>query len=107
MSNMEISKVLSQMRALAGSMDSGQGIRPPAVAGSPSFGDAMAQAIRGVSGQQQAAQAMVRDFEAGTSSASVAEVMVAMQKSSVAFTAMTQVRNRLVEAYQEIKNMPI
>ena len=50
---------------------------------------------------------MVRDFETGGSTANVAEVMVAMQKASLSFTAMTQVRNRLVEAYQEIMNMPI
>ena len=30
-----------------------------------------------------------------------------MQKASLSFTAMTQVRNKLVEAYQEIMNMPI
>ena len=33
--------------------------------------------------------------------------MVAMQKASLSFTAMTQVRNKLVDAYQEIMNMPI
>jgi len=30
-----------------------------------------------------------------------------MQKASVSFRAMTEVRNRLVSAYQEIMNMPI
>ncbi|MFT4862775.1 MAG: flagellar hook-basal body complex protein FliE [Pseudohongiellaceae bacterium] len=35
------------------------------------------------------------------------EVMIQMQKSSVTFEAMTQVRNRLVTAYQDIMNMPI
>ena len=30
-----------------------------------------------------------------------------MQKASLSFTAMTQVRNKLVEAYQEVMNMPI
>jgi flagellar hook-basal body complex protein FliE len=30
-----------------------------------------------------------------------------VQKSNVAFQAMTQVRNRLVTAYQDIMNMPI
>jgi flagellar hook-basal body complex protein FliE len=33
--------------------------------------------------------------------------MIAAEKSSVAFEAMTQVRNKLVEAYQEIMNMPV
>ena len=35
------------------------------------------------------------------------KVMVAVQKSNVAFQAATQVRNRLVTAYQDIMNMPI
>jgi len=33
--------------------------------------------------------------------------MVAMQKASLSFQAMTEVRNKLVEAYQQIMNMPI
>lgn len=33
--------------------------------------------------------------------------MVAMQEASVSFQAMTQVRNRLLSAYQDIMNMPV
>jgi flagellar hook-basal body complex protein FliE len=33
--------------------------------------------------------------------------MVALQKAGVAFQAMTEVRNRLVTAYQDIMNMPV
>jgi flagellar hook-basal body complex protein FliE len=33
--------------------------------------------------------------------------MIALQKSSVSFQAMTEVRNKMVEAYKEIMNMPI
>jgi len=33
--------------------------------------------------------------------------MITAQKSNVAFQAITQVRNRLVTAYQDIMNMPI
>ncbi|RYG62881.1 flagellar hook-basal body complex protein FliE, partial [bacterium] len=42
---------------------------------------------------------------AGTSMPST--VMIESQKASVAFRAATEVRNRLVNAYQEIMNMPI
>jgi flagellar hook-basal body complex protein FliE len=34
-------------------------------------------------------------------------VMLEMQKASVSFRAVTEVRNRFVSAYQEIMNMPI
>ncbi|HEX4937182.1 MAG TPA: flagellar hook-basal body complex protein FliE, partial [Candidatus Kapabacteria bacterium] len=34
-------------------------------------------------------------------------VMVASQKSSLAFQAVVQVRNKLVDSYKEIMNMPV
>jgi len=37
----------------------------------------------------------------------IPEVMIASQKASVAFQAMTQVRNKLITAYEEIMKMPI
>ena len=33
--------------------------------------------------------------------------MIAIQKASISFDAATQVRNRLVSAYQDIMNMPL
>jgi len=33
--------------------------------------------------------------------------MITMEKSSVSFQAMTQVRNKLLQAYQEVLNMPV
>ena len=109
MSQMEINKVLTQMRALSGSMglpETGLAQVTP-VPGSTSFGQILEQSISKVNEQQGVAQNMITGFQTGSGSASVAEVMVAMQKASLSFTAMTQVRNKLVEAYQEVMNMPI
>ena len=50
---------------------------------------------------------MMHQFEAGQSGLDISEVMIASQKASVSFQAMTEVRNKLVEAYREIMNMPI
>ena len=104
MSNMEINNVLSQMRALSASME-----LPSAApkATENSFGQVLQQSIDKVNEQQSVAANMMTDFQNGTSDTSVAEVMVSMQKASLSFTAMTQVRNKLVDAYQEIMNMPI
>jgi flagellar hook-basal body complex protein FliE len=33
--------------------------------------------------------------------------MIASEKSSIAFEALTQVRNRVVKSYEDIMNMPI
>ena len=104
MSNMEINNVLSQMRALAASMD--LPVAAPKATES-SFGQVLQQSIDKVNEQQSVATSMMTDFQNGTSDTSVAEVMVSMQKASLSFTAMTQVRNKLVDAYQEIMNMPI
>jgi flagellar hook-basal body complex protein FliE len=35
------------------------------------------------------------------------DVVLAMQKSSLAFEATLQVRNKLLKAYEDIKNMPV
>ena len=50
---------------------------------------------------------MVRAFELGEPGADLARVMVAAQQSQVAFRATVEVRNRLVQAYQDVMNMPL
>lgn len=108
MSNPEINAVLAQMRVLA------QDIRPASEAGVPQaqppgteFANAMADALKSVNEAQGTAKDLVNRFETGQDDTSVAEVMVAMQKASVEMQAMTEVRNRLVEAYREIMSMPL
>lgn len=104
MIEMEINRILSQMRALSGEI---QG-RPatPAEESAP-FGEILRQSIDAVSQQQAAASSLAARFESGATDVSVAEVMISMQKASLSFQAMTEVRNRLVEAYQQVMNMPI
>ncbi|MBM9924556.1 flagellar hook-basal body complex protein FliE, partial [Stenotrophomonas lactitubi] len=46
----------------------------------------------------------LRPFEPG---ADLAKVMVASQQSQIAFRATVEVRNRLVQAYQDVMNMPL
>ena len=45
--------------------------------------------------------------EMGDRSVSISDAMIASQKASVAFTATVEVRNKFVEAYKEIMNMPV
>jgi len=107
MSSMEINKVLTQMRALQGSMGLPEPNLAPDTAGGANFGQILGQSIGKVNEQQAISDGLITGFQTGSGTASVAEVMVAMQKASLSFTAMTQVRNKLVDAYQEIMNMPI
>jgi len=63
--------------------------------------------IAGVNEAQGSAAAMAAAFERGDAAVSLPEVMIALQKASLSFQAMTEVRNQLVNAYQEIMNMPV
>ena len=73
----------------------------------PSFATMLRQAIDNVNGHQQAANDLRARYELGDPDVDITNVMIAAQKSTVSFEAMTQVRNRLVGAYQEIMRMPI
>lgn len=48
-----------------------------------------------------------RRFEMGDPSLSLADVMVAKEKSGIAFEATLQVRNKVLEAYKQIMQMPV
>lgn len=75
--------------------------------GQSSFADMLGQAINKVSDTQQASSQLATAFEIGTSGVDLTDVMVASQKASVSFQALTQVRNKLVQAYQDIMQMPV
>lgn len=73
----------------------------------PSFTDVFSQAIDKVNDVQQTSGAMANAYIKGDTSIDIADVMIASQKSSIAFQALTQVRNKVVEAYKDVMNMPI
>ena len=75
--------------------------------GAPSFGDALGNALKKVNSLQAETRDLQAAFERGDPSADLARVMVAAQASSVAFRATVEVRNRLVQAYQDVMNMPM
>ena len=67
----------------------------------------LGNAINKVSETQQASSQLSNAFEIGKSGVDLTDVMVASQKASVSFQAITQVRNKLVQAYQDIMQMPV
>lgn len=72
-----------------------------------SFSDLLKQAVDSVNETQMRSGEMQTAYEMGDTSVDITQVMIQMQKASVSFEAMTQVRNRLVSAYQDIMNMPL
>lgn len=73
----------------------------------PAFGDLMAQAVNKVNEISKTSGALQTAYQRGDPNVDITEVMVASQKASVSFQAMLQVRNKLVDAYRDVMNMPI
>ncbi|MFM1854898.1 MAG: Flagellar hook-basal body complex protein FliE [Pseudomonadota bacterium] len=75
--------------------------------GSPSvdFGEMVRQAMSEVNETQQQSRSMQAAFERGE--VPLTDVVIAMQKSSLAFEATLQMRNKVLKAYEDILNMPI
>ncbi|MBP7900513.1 MAG: flagellar hook-basal body complex protein FliE [Gammaproteobacteria bacterium] len=74
---------------------------------STDFAGLMRQAIDKVNEEKQTASKMEDQLEMGDPNVELSEVMIQAQKASLAFQAMTQVRNKLVEAYKDVMSMPI
>jgi flagellar hook-basal body complex protein FliE len=75
--------------------------------GGSSFSDMLGQAVNKVNDTQQASTQLASAFEIGKSGVDLTDVMISSQKASVSFQALTQVRNKLVQAYQDIMQMPV
>ncbi len=83
--------------------------QPEAAAGEavPEFGAALKAALEQANDAQQEAMRLQREFDLNAPNVNLHEVMVSLQKASLSFQTMVQVRNRLVSAYQEIMNMQV
>ncbi len=89
-------------------------IIPPGVAGStpalsnvPGEGDfmtALGQSMNAVEGAQGEAETQVAQLLSGNGS-DVHSAMIAVEKADLSFQLMMQVRNKIVQAYQQISNM--
>ena len=71
------------------------------------FSQMLKSAIDNVNGLQQNTTDLRNRFEMGDKEVSLGEVMIAANKSSLAFDATVQVRNKVVEAYKEVMSMPV
>jgi len=114
MSNIEIQSVLSQIRslrsqspALADQPAAAQSISTVGRAPETSFAEAAKDVLDSVNATQQTANDLKTRFQMGDPQADLARVMLASGRAQVSFTALTEVRNRMVNAYQDVMNMPI
>ncbi len=117
----DISRILMQVREMHSQINDGpikgvgndlklDGLSSIKETGSSSetgFGSMLKQAVDAVNDSQMKTAELQTAYQLGDPNVDLTEVMIQMQKSSVTFEAMTQVRNRFVTAYQDIMNMPI
>lgn len=83
------------------------GQQTPAAGGaSVSFKALLTDALAQVNSLQQSADASVAKLASGKPVA-IDEVMLTVQKADLALQLTTQIRNKLVEAYQEVSRMQI
>ena len=70
------------------------------------FGDAISRGIENVSNLQQNADDMLAQFASG-GNVQIHEVMAATSKATLGMQIMVEVRNRALEAYQQIMNIQV
>jgi flagellar hook-basal body complex protein FliE len=117
MSNMQIDSVLAQIRSLQAQTRISppvtvkpEGLVEPGKTGSAdrvSFANVLKQGLDAVNATQAQASSAAARFDRGEPGLELSQVMLEANKAQVAFRATVEVRNRLVNAYQEIMNMPI
>ena len=98
-----------RMRAAAQGGDEPRRLPRPAEgdkAGSLGFGDALSNAIDKVDGAQKDADAQVSAFVAGEQE-NLHEVMISMNQADLYLQLMTEVRNRMLDTYQELMRMQV
>ena len=101
-----ISAALSRLEALQG-IEGFKGLesfRP--TTDSPSFKEFLMDALNQVNTVQFDAERAVEQLATG-GDVNPAEVLTAVQKADLSFRMMMQIRNKLVQAYQEIQNIRI
>jgi flagellar hook-basal body complex protein FliE len=71
------------------------------------FNQLLSQALNNVNDLQYQGDQLRTRFDSGDRSVNLSDVMIASQKASIAFEATVQVRNKVVDAYKTIMNMPV
>lgn len=115
MNTIDSSQLLNQLRAASlqakgvaapeGGIAPNNGVENSPVKGD--FSSMLSKSIDMVNGMQQGSNNLASQFELGNPNVTLPEVMIAKAKAGIAFEGMVQVRNKLVESYQEIMRMQV
>lgn len=107
MNSINASDLLGQIRSLGRELQTGQVAPLPAGPDHTEFTSVFKNSLDAVNDAQKLAGDLKVGFENGTTNQSLVEVMIASQKADLSFRAVTEIRNKLISAYQDIMNMPV
>jgi flagellar hook-basal body complex protein FliE len=74
--------------------------------GTESFGNLLGRLVNEVNAKQNAAADAVHSLQSG-GNVSLHQAVIAMEEASISFQLMVEVRNKLLESYQELMRMQI
>lgn len=102
-----VESVLSKLRAVSEAAANQAPTRQVNAGPEGGFAAELSRSLQRVAEVQNHAHVQAEAFEAGVANISLNDVMIDLQKANIAFQTTVQMRNRLVQAYQEIANMPV
>ncbi|MFQ5654366.1 MAG: flagellar hook-basal body complex protein FliE [Planctomycetota bacterium] len=82
------------------------GATPPGRSDGPSFAEILKDSIREVNALQKEADAAIQELALGKTE-NVSEVLTAVEKADLAFRGLMQIRNKLIDAYDEINRLRV
>ena len=102
---MDLGSINAQIASAVANSQSATSAAKPA--GGVDFASSLDAALKAVSRGQAQADEMQRQFQLENPNVGLEDAVVAMSKASISFAAAIQVRNRLVQAYDQIMNMQV
>lgn len=99
-------EILGQLREMKGASKPGDLAAEKQAGNKPSFYDHLKEAVEEVNQAQLESDKKATDLANGKDT-NIHETMLAASQAELSFNLMVQVRNKALEAYQEIMRMPV
>ena len=110
MNKIDTTSALLQMQRMAAQAK----VKPPTISHAKpetnqpqNFAELLKMGVQNVNQAQKLSGSLKKAFEMGDPNIDLPQVMVASQKSGLAFKAMLEVRTKLMTAYKDIMSMPV
>lgn len=101
--NSQIANAVANAKSVAGAT----GVSSGSQDGGLDFAASLDSALKAVSSSQTKAEELQKQFQLENPNVSLEQTMIAMNTSALNFAAAVQVRNRLVQAYDQVMGMQV